>query len=58
MCGEDGTQKAVYKLKEEHARGGIRTKKEKKEKHRLKKENVKRKRTVSITKTKRLLYQL
>ena len=23
MCGEDGTQMVVYKLKEEHAEGGI-----------------------------------
>ena len=31
VCGEDGTQKVGYKLREEHAKGGIGTKKEKKE---------------------------
>ena len=41
VCGEDGTQKMVYKLKEEHASGGIGTKK-KERKYRLKKKNVKK----------------
>ena len=51
MCGEDGTQRVVYKLKEEHAKGRIGTKK-RKEKERLKKKNVKSKRTISITREK------
>ena len=51
MCGEDGTQRGVYKLKEEHEEGGIGTKKEKKEKTQTKEEEQKeRKGTVSITK--------
>ena len=41
MCGEDGTQKMVYKLKEEHA-CGRREQKKKERKHRLKKKNVKK----------------
>ena len=41
VCGEDGTQRVVYKLKEEHAKEGSKQKK-KKEKHRLEKENVKK----------------
>ena len=36
MCGEDGTQKMVYKLKEEHVRREIGTEKEKRETHRQK----------------------
>ena len=28
MCGKDGTQRGVYKLKEEHEKRGIGTKKE------------------------------
>ena len=45
MCGEDGTQRGVYKLKEEHAEKGTGTKKkkkEKKEKYRKKKKSKKR----------------
>ena len=34
MCGEDGRQRVVYKLKEEHARKEDRNRKKKKEKHR------------------------
>ena len=30
MCGEDGTQRVVYKLKEEHTKGRKKKKKEKK----------------------------
>ena len=30
MCGEDGRQRVVYKLKKEHAKGGIGTKRKKK----------------------------
>ena len=37
MCGEDGTQRGVYKLKEDHAEGGSRQK-EKKERKTQKKE--------------------
>ena len=42
MCGEDGTQRVVYKLKEEHAEGGAEQKRKKKEKHRQKKKKKKR----------------
>ena len=47
MCGEDGTQRVVYKLKEEHEKGDRNIRERKK--HRLSKKNVKSKRTVSIT---------
>ena len=30
VCGEDGTQRGVYKLKEEHAERGIETEKKRK----------------------------
>ena len=33
MCGEDGTQRGVYKLKEEHAERGSEQKKKKREKN-------------------------
>ena len=50
MCGEDGRQRVVYKLKEEHTRRD-RNKKGKKRKAQTKEEEQKkRKRTVSITK--------
>ena len=43
MCGEDGIQRGVYKLKEEHAEKGDRNRKRKKrEKHRKKKKSKKR----------------
>ena len=49
MCGEDGTQMVVYKLKEEHAKGG--EQKERKKENIDKRRRTKReKRTVSITK--------
>ena len=57
MYSEDGTQRVVYKLKEEHAREGW-EKKEKERKQRQKKKSEKRKRTVSITKRKQSLCQL
>ena len=51
MCGEDGTQRGVYKLKEEHAEKGIGTEKEKERKAQTKEEEQKeRKRTALITK--------
>ena len=51
MCGEDGTQRGVYKLKEEHAEKGTGPKKRKERKIQKKEEEQKeRKRTVSITK--------
>ena len=51
MCGEDGRQMVVYKLKEEHARKEIGTEKEKREKHRQKGgEQNERKRIVLIAK--------
>ena len=42
MCGKDGTQRGVYKLKEEHAERGSEQKKKKREKHRQKKKSRKR----------------
>ena len=42
MCGEDGTQRRVYKLKEEHEEG-IRTEKEEKKQTRTKKDKVRAK---------------
>ena len=51
MCGEDGTQRVVYKLKEECAKKGGSEQKRKKRKTQTKEEEQKeRKRTVSITK--------
>ena len=38
MCGKDGAQRGVYKLKEEHERRGIRTEKEKRKRDVNKKE--------------------
>ena len=54
MFGEDGTQRGVYKLKEEYAKkGGIGTEKEKERKAQTKEEEQKeRKGTVSITQEK------
>ena len=51
MCGEDGTQGGVYKLREEHTGKGIGTEKEKERKAQTKEEEQKkRKSPVSITK--------
>ena len=53
MYGEDGTQRVVYKLKEEHAREGSKQKRKKERtetKKKKKKKCEKRKRIVSITK--------
>ena len=51
MCGEDGTQMVVYKLKEEHAKGDRNKKKKKRKKQNIDNRRTKReKRTVSITK--------
>ena len=51
MCGEDGTQGGVYKLREEHAEEGIGTKKEKERKAQTKEEEQKeRKSPASSTK--------
>ena len=36
MCGKDGTQRGVYKLKEEHEERGSKEKKKKGEKYRQK----------------------
>ena len=56
MCGEDGIKRAVYNVKRGHAGRGSEHREEKKEK--TQEENVKNKRTVSISKKNRLLYQL
>ena len=37
MCGEDGTQRGVYKLKEEHEDGGSKQKEEEREEQRERK---------------------
>ena len=51
MCGEDGTQGGVYKLREEHAGKGIGTEKEKERKAQKKEEEKKeRKSPASCTK--------
>ena len=42
MCGEDGTQRVVYKLKEEHAEEGSEDNKKKREKRKAKTEEEKR----------------
>ena len=50
MCGEDGTQRVVYKLKEEHAEGGSEQKRKERKTQTKEEEQKERKRTVSITK--------
>ena len=53
VCGEDGTQRVVYKLKEERAKkkeGRWEQKKKRERKPSKKKKNEKRKRAVLITK--------
>ena len=52
MYGEDGTQRVVYKLKEEHASRRGKPRKEKKENRdkEKRKKSEKKKRTVPITK--------
>ena len=49
MCGEDGTQRVVYKLKEEHAEGGSEQKRKERKTQTKEEEQKERKRTVSIT---------
>ena len=61
MCGEDGAQREVYKLKEEHEKGGSEGEKEEKEKARNRDKREKRKqkgRVVLVTKEKRSLDRL
>ena len=43
MCGKDGAQRGVYKRKEEHERGGIRTEKEERKRDVDKKEESEKK---------------
>ena len=51
MCGKDGAQREVYKLKEEHEEGGIGTEKEKRKRHKQKRrKQEQRKRIALITK--------
>ena len=50
MCGKDGTQRGVYKLKEEHAVGGSEQKSKERKTQTKEEEQKERKRTVSITK--------
>ena len=50
MCGEDETQRVVYKLKEEHAVGGSEQKSKERKTQTKEEEQKERKRTVSITK--------
>ena len=53
MCGEDGTQRGVYKLKEEHAKeGGSEEKRKERKRQRKEGEQKERKRTVLMTKEK------
>ena len=63
MCGEDGAQREVYKLKEEHEKGGIEEKKEKEKKNKNGHKRERRKqegrgRVVLVTKEKRSLDRL
>ena len=61
MCGKDGTQRGVYKLKGEHERGiGIekRKKKEQETESREKKGRREKKRFVLVTREKDPWYQL
>ena len=55
MCGEDGTQKMVYKLKEEHVKGGIGNIRERKKAQIVEEEQKKNRRTVSSVKTKTIV---
>ena len=51
MCGKDGTQRGVYKLKEEHEeRGSKEKKKREKDINQKRREQEQRKRIVLITK--------
>ena len=51
MCGEDGTQRGVYKLKEEHEVRGSEQKKEREKRHKQKRrKQEQRKRIALITK--------
>ena len=50
MCGEDGTQRGVYKLKEEHAEERSEQKRKERKAQTKEEEQKERKRTVSITK--------
>ena len=61
MCGKDGTQRGVYKLKEEHEKGGLRRKKERKKNKKRKVERKKgeeKKGFVLVTREKYPGYQL
>ena len=55
MCGEDGIKRAVYNMKEEHVK---KDRNIERNKEKTQEEKVKNKRTVSISKKNRLLYQL
>ena len=58
MYGEDGTQRVVYKLKEEHARRDWNKKGRKREQRQKKKEEQKEKENCIDYQRKRSLYQL
>ena len=50
VCGEDGTQRVVYKLKEKHAKGDRNKKKERKENLDKRRRAKREKRAVSVIK--------
>ena len=58
MCGEDGTQRVVYKLKEEHAKRGDRNIRERKKAQTEQEERKKAKELYRLRKQKRSLRQL
>ena len=58
MCGEDGTQRVVYKLKEEHAKRGGRNIRERKKTQTEQEERKKAKELYRLRKQKRSLRQL
>ena len=61
MCGKDGAQRRVYKLKEEHERGGDQNRKRKKRKRDVdKKEESEKKRegVALVNREKHSLYHL
>ena len=48
MCGEDGAQRGVYKLKEEHEERGRERKRKEKNRHKLERRKEEKKERVSL----------
>ena len=53
MCGKDGTQRGVYKLKGEHERGDRNRKRKKKKRRKQERKKGEKKRVVLVTREKR-----